>query len=110
EVVPDPALLPSVFDVAALAHGGKVSGCSNMFFGRPHNMLMPGLAQHMGDGWETARRREDGNEWAVVTLAAPTDVEFVDIDTSHFKGNAPGAASIQGSAGEDDWFEILPRT
>ena len=108
--VPDPALLPEVFDVAALAHGGQITGCSNMFFGRPHNMLMPGLAQHMGDGWETARRREDGNEWAVVTLAAPTDVEFVDIDTSHFKGNAPGAASIQGSAGDDDWFEILPRT
>jgi allantoicase len=108
-VVPDPALLPEVFDVAALTAGGTVTGCSNMFFGRPHNMLMPGLAQHMGDGWETARRRAEGNEWAVVDLAAPTEIAFVDVDTSHFKGNAPGAAALHGSDGADGWFEILPR-
>jgi allantoicase len=109
EVVPDPALLPEVFDVAALTAGGKVTGCSNMFVGRPQNMLMPGLAQHMGDGWETARRREPGNEWAVIDLAAPTDIAFVDVDTSHFKGNAPGAAAVRGSLGDDDWFDVLPR-
>jgi allantoicase len=110
EVVPDPTLLPAVFDVAAIAAGGRISGCSNMFFGRPHNMLMPGLAQHMGDGWETARRRTDGNEWVEVTLAAPSEIEFVDLDTSHFKGNAPGAASLLGSLGGGEWFEVLPRT
>ncbi|MFF5294621.1 allantoicase [Paractinoplanes globisporus] len=109
EVVPDPALLPEVLDVAALAHGGRVTGCSNMFFGRPHNMLMPGLAQHMGDGWETARRRVDGNEWVEVALAAPSQIAFVDLDTSHFKGNAPGAASVRGSL-DGDWFGLLPRT
>jgi len=109
EPVPDPALLPEVFDVAALVHGGRITGCSNMFFGRPQNMLMPGLAQHMGDGWETARRRAEGNEWAVIGLAAPTAIGFVDIDTSHFKGNAPGAASVRGSDGGDDWFDVLPR-
>ena len=108
EVVPDPALLPEVFDVAALAAGGTVTGCSNMFFGRPQKMLMPGLAQHMGDGWETARRREDGNEWVVVDLAAPTEIAFVDIDTSHFKGNAPGAAALTGES--DNSIEILRRT
>ena len=78
EVVPDPALLPEVCDTAALAHGGQVTACSNSFFGRPQNMLMPGLAQHMGDGWETARRREEGNEWVVIALAAPTDIGFVE--------------------------------
>ncbi|MFI5892702.1 allantoicase [Actinoplanes sp. NPDC051513] len=109
DVVPDPAMLPSVFDVAAIAAGGRVSGCSNMFFGRPHNMLMPGLAQHMGDGWETARRRADGNEWVEVNLAAPSQIEFVDLDTSHFKGNAPGAASVLGSLDGGEWFEVLPR-
>jgi allantoicase len=109
-VLPDPALLPEVFDVAALTAGATVTGCSNMFFGRPHNMLMPGLAQHMGDGWETARRREDGNEWVIVDLAAPTEVAFVDLDTSHFKGNAPGEAALLGSDNSDDWFPVLPRT
>ncbi|WP_433295238.1 allantoicase [Actinoplanes sp. CA-030573] len=109
DVVPDPSLLPEVFDVAAIAAGGQISGCSNMFFGRPHNVLMPGLAQHMGDGWETARRRADGNEWAEVTLAAPAEIAFVDLDTSHFKGNAPGAAAVHGSLGGGPWFDVLPR-
>ena len=34
-----------------------------MFYGHPQNMLDPGLARHMGDGWETSRRRDDGNDW-----------------------------------------------
>jgi allantoicase len=108
DVVPDPSLLPEVFDVAALTSGGHVTGCSNMFYGRPHNMLYPGLARHMGDGWETARRRTDGNEWAEITLAAPTQVEFVDLDTTHFKGNCPGSASLRGSLAGGPWFDILP--
>jgi allantoicase len=108
DVVPDPSLLPEVFDVAALTSGSHVTGCSNMFYGRPHNMLYPGLARHMGDGWETARRRTDGNEWAEITLAAPTQVEFVDLDTTHFKGNCPGSASLRGSLAGGPWFDILP--
>ena len=70
----------------------------------------------MGDGWETARRRDDGNDWVLVRLAAPAVVEFADLDTSHFKGNAPGAAALRGaearSATVDDseaWFDLLPR-
>jgi allantoicase len=111
-VVPDPALLPAVFDVAAAQHGAEVTGCSDMFYGHPHNMLMPGLAQHMGDGWETSRRRDDGNDWVVVRLAAPAEISLVDLDTSHFKGNAPGSASVRGSSlsAPDEWFDILPRT
>jgi allantoicase len=117
EVVPDPALLPAVFDVAAAEFGGRVTGCSNMFYGHPGNMLMPGLAATMGDGWETARRRDDGNDWVIVELAAPAVIELADLDTRHFKGNAPGRASLRGvdarTASADDpaaWFELLPVT
>nr|WP_296076532.1 allantoicase [uncultured Actinoplanes sp.] len=109
DVVVDPALLPEVFDVAALAHGARVTGCSNQFYGHPQNMLMPGVAQHMGDGWETSRRRDDGNDWVVVELAAPADITHVDLDTTHFKGNAPGSASLKGHDG-GEWFDILPDT
>jgi allantoicase len=109
EAVPDPRLIPEVCDVAALAVGARLRSASNMFFSHPQHMLMPGLAQNMGDGWETARRREPGNEWAVIDLAAPTEIAFVAIDTTHFKGNAPGAAALRGSAGDDEWFDILPR-
>jgi allantoicase len=110
EIVPDPALLPSEFDVAALEHGGRVVDCSDMFYGHPESMLMPGLAQHMGDGWETSRRRDDANDWVIVRLAAPAVLTFADLDTSHFKGNAPGAARLLGSADRQEWFEVLPQT
>jgi allantoicase len=110
EILPDPALLPGEFDVASLAHGGRVADCSNRFYGHPESMLMPGLAQHMGDGWETSRRRDDGNDWVIVSLAAPSVLTFADLDTTHFKGNAPGEARLLGSAAGEDWFELLPRT
>jgi allantoicase len=115
EVVPDPALLPEVFDVAAAEYGARVAGCSNMFYGHPQNMLMPGLAATMGDGWETSRRRDDGNDWALVQLAAPAMITLADLDTRHFKGNVPGRASLRGvdvrSGSLDepgDWFDVLP--
>ncbi|MEV6301591.1 allantoicase [Actinoplanes sp. NPDC051861] len=112
EPMPDPELLPKVFDVAAAEYGATVTDCSNMFYGHPQRMLMPGLAQNMGDGWETSRRRDDGNDWVVVRLAAPARIRFADLDTSHFKGNAPGAATLTGMDERRDagnWFELLPR-
>jgi allantoicase len=115
EVVPDPRLLPEVFDVAAAQYGARITGCSNMFYGHPQKMLMPGLAASMGDGWETSRRRDDANDWVIVKLAAPAVIGLADLDTSHFKGNAPGTASLRGvdaRAGSPDdpagWFDLLP--
>jgi allantoicase len=32
------------------------------------------------------------------------------VDTSHFKGNAPGSCSLEGRDGDQDWREILPLT
>jgi allantoicase len=117
EAVPDPALLPEVFDVAAAEYGARVVGCSDMFYGHPQNMLMPGLAASMGDGWETSRRRDDGNDWVLVRLAAPAVIALADLDTRHFKGNAPGRASLRGTDARtgppDDpaaWFDLLPAT
>ena len=51
EPVPDPRLLPGTFDLAALENGAIVTDCSNMFYSSPANLLMPGLAQVLGDGW-----------------------------------------------------------
>jgi len=117
EVVADPALLPGVLDLAAMEHGGQVVSCSDMFYGPPHRLIAPGLARVMGEGWETARRRDDGNDWVLVKLAAPGVVRIAELDATHFKGNAPGAASLRGVDARvsdvDDaaaWFDILPRT
>src|SRR5580658_1439404 len=99
EPVPDPRLLPATIDLAALENGAVVTGCSNMFYAAPANLLMPGLARVMGDGWETARRRDDGNDWVEVRLACAGTVEVVELDTSHFVGNAPGWAALGSDGG-----------
>jgi allantoicase len=112
EVVPDARLLGAgAIDLAALANGAAVAGCSNMFYSSPANLLSPGLARLMGEGWETARRRDDGNDWVDVRLAGPGVVQLAELDTSWFVGNAPGWASLRGrderGGGE---VELLPRT
>jgi allantoicase len=96
-------------DLAAAEHGGLVVACSDMFFGSRHNLIMPGDARNMGDGWETRRRRGPGHDWTIVRLAAPGAVQRVEIDTRHFKGNAPGACSLEGTVDQSDWRELLPR-
>src|SRR6185437_9823615 len=119
EVVPDPRLLGGGYlDLAALANGAQVTGCSNMFYSSPSNLISPGLARNMGEGWETARRRDDANDWVEIRLAAPGVARLAELDTSYFVGNAPGWASLQGSdrrAGRDTTghpppVTLLPRT
>lgn len=107
EVVPDPRYLGGRVDLAALRHGGLVESCSDMFFSSPTNLLSPGHAQVMSDGWETARRRDDGNDWLVVRLAAPGVLHHAVIDTSRFVGNAPGHARLSDA---ETGTELLPRT
>jgi allantoicase len=105
EPVPDPRLLPATIDLAALENGAVVTGCSNMFYSSPANLLLPGQARVMGDGWETSRRRDQANDWVEVRLACAGSVEVVELDTSHFVGNAPGWASLGSDSGD-----LLPRT
>jgi len=64
----------------------------------------------MGDGWETARRRDDENDWVLLQLAGPGRVRLAEIDTSHFLGNSPGAAALSALTSHGDWVELLPRT
>jgi allantoicase len=115
EALPDPGLLPDVLDLAAVEHGGRVVGCSDMFYGSPGNLLLPGPARSMGEGWETRRRRDDANDWVEVRLAGPGVIELVELDTGHFKGNAPGRAALRGLDGRTAdpadpaaWRELLP--
>lgn len=98
--VADPRLLDlASLDLAALENGATISGCSNMFYSSPANLISPGFAAVMGEGWETARRRDDGNDWVSVRLAGPGVVRLAELDTSHFKGNAPGWASLSDGWG-----------
>jgi allantoicase len=94
-------------DLAAVEHGGAVVACSDMFYGSRHNLIMPGEARDMGDGWETQRRRGPGHDWTIVRLGACGTVRRIEIDTRHFKGNAPGACSLDGcTVGADDALDV----
>jgi allantoicase len=111
--VADPRLLVPAVDLAALENGATVVDCSNMFYSSPNNLIAPGQASVMGEGWETARRRDPGNDWVSLKLAAPGVVRLAELDTSHFVGNAPGWASVSGCDARKDpdaWFDLLPRT
>ena len=112
EAVPDPRFLSSgALDLAALENGGEVSACSNMFYSSPSNLISPGQARLMGEGWETARRRDDANDFVEFRLAGPGVVRLVELDTSYFVGNAPGWAELRGRDAREGggWAEMLPR-
>jgi allantoicase len=77
----------------------------------------------MGDGWETRRRRGPGHDWTVVRLARRGVIERVELDTDHFKGNAPGSCMLEwcdaGAAvadatsfdtGAASWRVLVPQT
>jgi allantoicase len=104
-------------DLAAVEHGGRVVDCSDMHYGSPQNMLMPGQPLGMHDGWETKRRRGPGHEWATIRLGAPGSIRRMVVDTTHFKGNAPGFCVVESCAtgalvpGADaGWRPLLQRT
>jgi allantoicase len=81
-------------DLAALENGGLVVSCSDMFFGKMQNLILPGPSRGMHDGWETKRRRGPGHDWAIVRLGRPGSIRRIEVDTSHYKGNAPGRCSL----------------
>ena len=60
----------------------------------------------MAEGWETKRRRVEGHDWTIVRLGAPGTIARVEVDTRHFKGNAPASCSLEAvrpAKSEDGW-------
>ena len=116
-----------VVDLASIRNGGLVLAASDVHFGAKDNLIMPGRAANMGDGWETRRRRAPDPDawtgltadWAIVHLGSPGVVHRIEIDTNHFKGNYPDSASIDGcllpgaslaALMSAAWTTILPQT
>jgi allantoicase len=106
-------------DLAAMRNGGRALACNDMHFGHMSNLIAPGHAANMGDGWETRRRRTPGNDWVILKLGRAGRIRRVQVDTSFFKGNYPARCSLHGawleaasddevSAGADYWRAILP--
>jgi allantoicase len=90
-----------VVELSALKNGGRVIAYNDAHYGDVWAVLSEGRGVNMGDGWETRRRREPGNDWLIVALGAPGIVERIEVDTAHFKGNFPDRCSLQ--AARIDW-------
>ncbi|MEO8003761.1 MAG: allantoicase [Betaproteobacteria bacterium] len=87
----------TLYDLIAVENGGRPLAWNDAHFGHPINLLSPGRGQNMGDGWETRRRREPGNDWAVIALGCAGNVRRIEVDTAHFKGNYPDRCSLQAT-------------
>jgi allantoicase len=108
-------------DLAASASGSAVVACSDMAFASSRNLLLPGDALDMSDGWETRRRRGPGHDWAIVRLAAEGIIERVEVATTHYKGNYPDRCSLEACSDpgalarrsadpKGDWWTVVPPT
>lgn len=68
------------------------------------------------DGWESRRKRTPGHDYCVIRLGVPGVIHGFDIDTSHFTGNFPPAASVDACVSDDDipeesaWRSLLSQT
>ncbi|HET7292448.1 MAG TPA: allantoicase [Vicinamibacteria bacterium] len=117
-------------DLGSARVGGRALFASDDFFA-PRNSLVrpepavfvPGKYTARGkwmDGWESRRRRDPGHDWCIVRLGLRGVVRGVDIDTSHFNGNQPEAASLEGcdaasaaslrGLARAAWRELVPRS
>lgn len=107
-------------DLASQVNGGTALAWNDAHYGMPANMLAPGRGKNMGDGWETARRRGRGNDWAIIRLGHAGTVERVVVDTAHFKGNYPDRCALRAAllpadadlatvvTSSADWPVLLP--
>lgn len=68
------------------------------------------------DGWESRRSRSGTNDWCIIRLAVNMHPRGLLIDTSHFTGNYPQAASVDFCSDPGDmppgkytnWLPLLP--
>ena len=93
-------------DVASRALGASVVYANDELFAARENLVTPAPPVHdprafgargkVYDGWETRRRRTEGDDFAIVRLGVRSRVHGVVVDTSYFTGNYPPRVSIQG--------------
>ena len=119
-------LLQRYTNVADSRLGAVALYATDDFFAAKERMLQPsepewraGVHDDHGkwmDGWESRRRRDQGHDYCVVQLAAPSTLTALEIDTRYFTGNYPPYASVQACrvdgqpTADTRWSELLGRS
>ncbi|MCJ8325073.1 MAG: allantoicase [Rhizobiales bacterium] len=109
-----------IHELSAVKNAGRIVAYNNAHYGGVWALLAEGRGINMGDGWETRRRREPGNDWIIIELGHAGFIEKIECDTAHFKGNFPDMFSLDAAyieAGTDSsittdamfWQELLPK-
>ena len=120
----------TLIDLALESNGGRTLLASDDFFSPKENLLKPGRGVFIEDkytdhgkwmdGWESRRKRTEGNDWCILRLGKPGIILEVDIDTHHFVGNFPSHTSVEACTMPEysglneivetgEWIEILPK-
>lgn len=114
--------------------GGKALSCSDEWFAECANLVLHtnpvfkeghfvATGQWM-DGWESRRSYgraahrtgEREFDWCIVKLGIPGVIHGADIETTHFRGNAPEFAALEGAWVDGDleedtqWFNVLEKS
>lgn len=75
------SLIFQMIDLAAMENGGICVGYSNVHFGHARNLIQPGRAETMADGWETARKvgqrpNDHGRNFIQCSRAGTMDIDL----------------------------------
>ena len=114
-----PSPFVGLVNLASESLGARALATNDDFFAEMQNLVKDEPAIFIADkytdrgkwmdGWESRRKRGEGHDWCVLKLGAPGTVRAVDVDTSHFLGNQPPFASLEGAhvpeASADAWQE-----
>jgi allantoicase len=117
QVLPDPRGIEDLtVDLLSQRYGGAVVASSDDYFSAAAALNRPGLARSMGEGWETRRRRDAGNDFVVFRLGFAGRVRRLVVDTSYFRYNASESVEVRGGAvadllrGGSSGVPLMPRT
>ena len=107
-------IIKNAIDLANPMLGTKIINCSDEFFAPATRIInpLPAIFKENAfdnhgkwmDGWETRRRRSDGNDYLIIKLGKPGKIQLVDIDTTYFNGNQPEYAQLEGCFSKNNNF------
>jgi len=118
--------IQGLVNLASPKMGTKILAFSDDFFGDATRMLNDKDAIFIEDkydnhgkwmdGWESKRRRDGGNDWAIIKLGSAGIISKIEIDTSYFTGNFPPFFSLEGLYSEtgpneySNWKTLMEKT